>query len=315
MRTIMYSYSSRRQRGFSLIEIMVAMVLGIVILLAVSEVFINNSRTRGEIEKTGRQIENGAYALSLLTDELRNAGYLGEAGVQPAPGALPPLCPTAAADIQNALGVPVQGALGSGTNCSAPKTGTDYIAVRRASTCAAGSANCAAVNGDFHLQVSACSTASPGAVNLALAATGLSYKKRDCTTVAPIYRLLSRVYYVTADDVLTRTELSGSSYSVTSPMVDGIEMIQFEYGLDTSGDGQVDAFLASPTDPQWPDVVAVRVWLVARNLQATNGYTDNNTYQLGSSAYTVPTAMKGFKRQVYSTTVNLPNVSGRREVP
>jgi type IV pilus assembly protein PilW len=220
-----------------------------------------------------------------------------------------------ASDIQNALSVPVQGELGSGANCSASKAGSDFIATRRASTCAAGSANCAPVNSDFHLQVSACSTSSAGTLNLALAASGLNAKKRDCTTAAPIYRLVSRVYYVTADDVLTRKELSGSSYSVTTPLVDGIEMMQFEYGLDTSGDGQVDSFSANPAGLQWSDVVAVRVWLVARNLAATNDYTDSNTYQLGSTAYSVPTALKGFKRQVYTTTVNLPNVSGRRQIP
>lgn len=315
MRTAMYSCPCQRQRGFSLIELMVAMVLGIVILLAVAEIFINNSRTRGEIEKTGRQIENGSYAISLLTDELRNAGYLGEAGAQPAPAALPPLCPAAVSDIQDALGVPVQGALGSGVNCTAPKSGSDFIAIRRASTCSVGSANCAPVNGDFHLQVSACSTESAGAVKLALAATGLNYKKRDCTSAAPIYRFLSRVYYVTNDDVLTRKELSASSYNVTSPLVDGIEMMRFEYGLDTDNNGQVDLFLAAPSAGQWSNVVAVRVWLVARNLEATNGYTDGNTYQLGSSEYSVPATLKGFKRQVYSTTVNLPNISGPREVP
>lgn len=313
MRSVMLSCTYQRQRGFSLIEIMVALVLGIVILLAVSEVFVNNSRTRGEIEKTGRQIENGAYALSLLADELRNAGYVGEAGAQPAPVALPPLCPTAIADIEDALGVPVQGALGSGANCAAPKTNSDFIAIRRASTCAVGSPNCAAVNSDVHLQVSACSSASSGTVYLAFSATGLAYKRRDCVSTAPIYRLLSRVYYVTDQDVLTRKELSGSIYGGPSPLVDGIEMMQFEYGLDTSGDGQIDAFSSSPADTEWPDVVAVRVWLVARNLEATSGYTDTSTYQLGSTGYSVPASLRGFKRQVYSTTVNLPNVSGRRE--
>lgn len=315
MRSVMRPSAYPRQRGFSLVEIMVALVLGVVILLAVSEVFVNNSRTRGEVEKTGRQIENGAYALSLLADELRNAGYLGEAGAQTAPVALPPLCPTDIAGIRDALAVPVQGALSSGsdTNCAASKSGSDFIAIRRASTCAVGSANCAAVNSDVHLQVSACSSASSGTIYLALSATGLTYKRRDCSTVAPIYRVLSRVYYITDADVLTRTELSGTSYSVTSPLVDGIEMMQFEYGLDTSGDGQVDAFSSTPDGTDWPDVVAVRVWLVARNLEATNGYTDPNTYQLGSTTYSVPAAWKGFKRQVYSTTVNLPNVSGRRE--
>ena len=45
--------------GFSLVEMMVAMTIGVLILLAVSEVFINNNRSFTELEKTSRQIENG----------------------------------------------------------------------------------------------------------------------------------------------------------------------------------------------------------------------------------------------------------------
>lgn len=313
MKVFRFSCAGQRQRGISLVEIMVAMVLGVVILLAMSEVFVNNSRTRGEIEKTGRQIENGSFALSLLADELRNAGFWGEAGAQDVPATLPEVCPTDMADVQSALGVPVQGA---GIACATSKSGSDFIAIRRASTCSVGSAGCAAFQADdVYLQVSACNSVSPGEVLLATAIGDLTYTQRDCTALAPIYKLYSRLYYVTEDDVLTRKELSDSTYTLTSSLVDGIERLHFEYGLDTSGDGAVDSFSSSPSDVQWSDVVAVRIWLVARNLDQTAGYTDGRSYKLGSEDYTVPNDLQGYKRQVYSTTVNLRNVSGRREVP
>lgn len=315
------SMNSRRlgvpgfQRGFSLVEIMVAMVLGIVILLAVSEVFISNSRTRGEIEKTGRQIENGIYALGLMEDELANAGFWGEAGAQPVSATLPPLCPTTETDLIDAMGYPVQGEL-SGTSCANSKTGSDFIAVRRASTCAAGVSGCAALlAGSFHLQVAACQSESPGAVLLKSNSAQLTYRQRNCTTAAPIYRFLSRVYYVNASDELVRTQLDGSVYSAATALVDGIEIMRFEYGIDTDGDSEVDVFTATPTTAQWSDVVAVKVSLIARNLEATAGYDDTRTYTIAGASYTVPTAVRSFKRQLYSTTVHLRNVAGRREQP
>lgn len=305
-----------RQRGFTLVEIMVAMVLGIVILLAVSEIFVSNSRTRGEIEKTGRQIENGIYALRMMEDELANAGYWGEAGAQPVSASLPPLCPTTAAELTNAMGYPVQGAADSGTDCEDSKAGSSFIALRRASTCAAGTTGCALFSsGNFHIQVSACKDVSAGSVLLKSAAADLTFTQRNCTTPAPIYRLFSRVYYVNDNDVLVRTELAGGNYSTVTPLVDGIEIMRFEYGLDTDGDGQIDEFKAAPTAAQWSDVVAVKVLLIARNPEPTMGYVDARTYTLAGVGYVVPEALRGFKRQLYATTVHLRNVAGRRELP
>lgn len=299
-------------RGFSLIEVMVAMVIGILILLAVSQVFISNSRTSLDIDRTGRQIENGVYALQVLEDELTNAGFWGEASAQ-AVGALPPLCPATAAELTLAMGYPVQGVL-SGVNCSAAKAGSSFIAIRRASTCAVGAAGCAAANADFHIQVSACQSETPGEVDIAAGVVALIATQRDCTALAPRYRLLSRVYYVDDNDVLTRVELTGGAY-VATPLVDGIENIRFEYGLDNTGDGQVDDFTTAPAAADWPDVVVVKVSLVARNIEPTLGYVDARVYSVGGANYAVPADLQNYKRQVYSTTVHLRNVSGRREQP
>jgi len=311
---MIYRYISiTRQQGFSLVEIMIAMVLGIVILLVVSEVFINNSFTRNEVEKSGRQIENGTYALRLLEDELTNAGYWGEAGAQSV-ASLPPLCPTAAADISAAMGYPVQGEAASGSNCADSKDGSAFLAIRRASTCAIGSAGCAAANSNFHLQVSACQSESPGTVRLSTNIDGdLVLKKRDCETPAPVYRFFSRVFYVNDDDILMRAELADGSYNTVTSLVDDIEVMRFEYGLDTDKDAQVDQYTSTPSGVEWADVIAVKVSLIARNPQATPGYTDKRTYTVAGTEYEVPDEYRAFKRQFYSTTVYLPNVAGRRE--
>jgi type IV pilus assembly protein PilW len=209
----------------------------------------------------------------------------------------------------------VQGELGSGLDCSDAKAGSSFIAVRRASTCAVGDAGCAPASANFHIQVSSCQSESPGVVGLAADTGALDVTQRDCSTLAPIYRLLSRVYYVNDADVLSRAELSGGDYSSVTSLVEGIELVRFEYGLDTSGDGQVDVFTITPVGTQWADVTAVKVSLVARNIQPTLGYVDAKTYIVGGAGYVVPAGLQRHKRQVYSTTVHLRNVAGRREVP
>lgn len=64
-----------RQRGLSLIELMVAMLIGLFLILGVTQIFISNQRSylfqQGQL---GNQ-ENGRFALALLSQELLKAGY------------------------------------------------------------------------------------------------------------------------------------------------------------------------------------------------------------------------------------------------
>ncbi|WP_062378762.1 prepilin-type N-terminal cleavage/methylation domain-containing protein [Pseudomonas abietaniphila] len=65
----------RQQRGLSLIELMVAMLIGLILILGVTQIFINNQTTylfqQGQV---GNQ-ENGRFSLALLNQELSKAGY------------------------------------------------------------------------------------------------------------------------------------------------------------------------------------------------------------------------------------------------
>lgn len=66
---------NNRQRGLSLIELMVAMLIGLFLMLGVTQIFINNQKSylfqQGQI---GNQ-ENGRFTLALLSQELLKAGY------------------------------------------------------------------------------------------------------------------------------------------------------------------------------------------------------------------------------------------------
>jgi type IV pilus assembly protein PilW len=62
------------------------------------------------------------------------------------------------------------------------------------------------------------------------------------------------------------------------------------------------------------NVTAVRIYVLARSREPTQGYTDTKRYSLGAGTTLGPYG-DGFKRHVYTTTVRLPNISGRRERP
>lgn len=331
---VLHGASRHNARGFTLVEFMVAMALGLVIMLAVSEIFVNNSQTRREIEQGSRQIENGRFALQLLTDEISNAGFFGESTGHVPGATAPAVCLVSEADVRLSMALPVSG--GADVSYSdAPdclkksdeavkdfKDGGSYLAIRRASTCAVGTTGCDLFKaGSHHLQVAACQTNDTsltahgvGHVVLSTVAADMNALTRTCSTSdkAPVYRYLSHIYYVTRADVLARAELEGNSYSRVS-LVEGIERLYFEYGLDGDGDGVADEYVRSVDSADWADwadVVAVRVILLARTLEATPGYVDGNTYELPDGDYEPG---DGFKRQLYSTVVRVNNVAGRRE--
>jgi type IV pilus assembly protein PilW len=110
--------------------------------------------------------------------------------------------------------------------------------------------------------------------------------------------------------------VTGGAAAFSSPptrLVEGIENLQLDYGLDSDNDGAPDSYTTAPTATDWANVMAIRVNLLARNNTTTPGYSDTNTYSLGLTSVTVPTQNQAYKRHAFSELVRLINPSGRRE--
>ena len=66
-----------RQAGFSLVELMIAMVMGLLIVLALATLLINVNRNNTELSRNNSVIENGRFTLQLLETDLSHAGFWG----------------------------------------------------------------------------------------------------------------------------------------------------------------------------------------------------------------------------------------------
>ena len=64
-------------RGFSLVEVMVALVIGLIITAAVVKIFTMSKATYGLEEGLARVQENGRFAIEFLSHDIRMAGYSG----------------------------------------------------------------------------------------------------------------------------------------------------------------------------------------------------------------------------------------------
>jgi len=236
---------------------------------------------------------------------------------------------------------------------------TDILVVRHADTCEAGVGTCDADEADrLYLQSSRCTSEMAAGNRVVFDNQAASFTLRrniNCPAVAPAVdlparkrRYVSSIYYVrnfafsSGDGIPTLMRasfgLSGTTpaYLAAQPMIEGIEALRFEYGLDNvganglpvnydsatgavnRGDGVPDEYITCPRNPTTPcthwdffHTVAVRVHVLSRNLEPTPGHTDTKRYQLAGQTY--GPYNDNVVRHVYSTTVRLSNPAGRRE--
>jgi type IV pilus assembly protein PilW len=316
--------------GVSLIELMISLVLGLMVLAALVTVFANTSASRNELERSSRQIENGRFAMEILSDELRLAGFYGELDLKTMTATvLPNPCSLVIGDWRDAMPIHVygydNGASVPGCIPADLKANTDVLVVRRTSSCEAGVGGCAAaVAGQPYLQVSKCATEqviTPFVLGLSGTAA-FTLKMKDCTTVAGLRRYLVDIYYVSNDNgsgqpvpTLKMMSFDGAAFTVT-PLVEGIEWLNIEYGIDNDGDGAPDVYTTAPvTVADWASVMTARINLLARNIETSPNYTDSKTYSLGLDAGgAVITVAPGdaYRRHVYTGLVRVVNAAERR---
>jgi type IV pilus assembly protein PilW len=197
---------TRFQSGFSLIELMIGILLGLIVLGALTTFFVNTSANRHEIERTSRQIENGRFAIDALRSEVHLAGFYAELQQPGAPWQMPDPCLTDLASMGLVLGPPVQIPLpisGYASDAAIPAClanylkGTDVLVVRRLNTETTPVA--AAAAGQFYFQPSRCqtdSTLKPWWFDTGANAANFDLRPVNCTGLQPLYRFRVEVFYI-----------------------------------------------------------------------------------------------------------------------
>lgn len=364
-------FIARRQAGLSLVELLVALTIGLLLLAGLTLIFVNSSEANRELQKTAQQIENGRYATDLLSQELHHAGFYGHFHELPAPPTgSPDPCETASAtNLYNALPFAVQGYRApnlttipdvTSSTCDDKglltaanlRPGSDVLVVRRASTTVVAPTD-STVAGEVYIQATGTQAEiqfGNGAVlgnNKANGAASTLFT--NAGNPAPVRKYRVHVYFVApcsvgtgangvcraGDDnipTLKRLELGsvgGATTMTIVPLVEGIEYLKIEYGVDNvpgtadpmtglPGDATVDSFTPTPAD--WSQVIAAKVYVLARNTQGTSGHVDDKSYLLGpapgvAGATLVSPPNDNFRRHVYAAAVRLMNPAGRREIP
>ena len=322
--------SPRGQSGFGLVELMIAMTLGLVLLGGIGYVYIGSRGAFRTTDNLSRLQENARYALDMMSRDIRMAGYVGCGNMSSivvhtiANPPVPPMTPgnaligydggtgwTNPSTVTPVAGpdvLSIMGAFSSGVNL------TGNLAPQNANVQINGNpdgfqagdvlviTNC--VNADV-VKATTVSTGSGTIVTIAHSnSSNTGNRIGTYGADAFVMRMNQYSYFIGTNPAgnrsLYRVGLSGNA----EERVENVWDMQFRYGLDTNNDGVVDTYSYAPGN--WAQVLSVKVSLLMRspddNLSTS---TQSVTFDNGTTGtFTAPDRRL---YQVYSATVGVRN--------
>jgi len=331
---------NKKQKGLTLVELMVAMVLSIVLVGGVSQTYLSTKQTYRLTEAQSRIQENGRFALYTLTKDIRMADFWGcLTGVPPtnrlnyiAGGAYDysdGVDGTNDDGLNGSDSITLGGAFDNGINVTvdpggasvkvSDNSGLEENDIVLVSDCLVGDifqitndpATGSAAGKDELVHNTGVVSAGPGN-----ASDNLNRDPEPYGTDAKVYEVGNRTYFIKAgasgepglhvtDNTLEATLIaSGASPSLaTLELVEGVENMQILYGVDTDGDYTPNYYVHAGTVPDMEQVVSVKVSLLLHSME--NNVTSNNlTVNYNGGTSTIANRRLG---RVFSATITIRN--------
>ncbi|MDX1454747.1 MAG: PilW family protein [Gammaproteobacteria bacterium] len=332
---------ARHHRGFSLIELMISMSIGIIMLGALTAVYIENKRVLNNVEGIARVQENARIAIEFMSHDAQLAGFYGKTSfaglIQGSLSSADPLPATGSdcgtqwyTDLEQSLWV-VNNANPFAASCIPAanyQTGTDMLVVRHAKALRQGATR-QSPDSSSPITLPIPSEISTGTVFLRTSSSAgtLWRAGMDPPPASPSgsiedRELVTRIYYirpwmVAASETpqvptLVYEELGrfgGEPAMRATALVPGVEQMQIQLGLDTDGDGAVDLYRASEStarasaiNPE--QILAIRIWLLLRE-DDSRGFEPRRSYTMGDTLFTPPD--DGLERFLVTRTIAVRN--------
>ena len=333
--------------GLSLIELMIALLVGLILVGGVITLFIETSANIKKTEQVSALSSEGQFALSIMAHDIALAGFWGHAfdpdGIDFDPTVFNNSSPgsTIGTDCgavvnRSVNGIAAQnlawaydiragtalaqyddadGALSGTFPCLADVVAdTDVLAIRRVSggSITAGTGDTNRVYLRANNDEGGLYKDDGGTAPTLASITGLGGAAVDWEYRPMVYFI--RDYARAAGDgipTLCHKVLQGGDPPtfVSECLAEGVEDMQLEFGIDTDVDGVVNYFDPDPTAAELAQTSAVRVHLLVRSTRRHGRFDNDNTYVLGDKTVTVN---DNFFREVYSQTVPVRNPTRER---
>lgn len=275
------------QRGFTLIEVMISLVLGLFILSGVMFTYISMKATTKTTLEIGELQESGRIAMDILKDDIELAGFWGTyyGDTLGSDVSIPAFPSEDCENGTNSGSFPnhqdvnfiflqsIKATQENMFNCIKDAlVGSDILQIKRLSGRSITIAESKA-NKYYFISTYVTGTITPGtAANINL-----------LTDNASLWGYNHHTYYITSETysqgsksinvpTLKRKKLSTSGIS-DETIMEGIENIRFLYGVDINGDNRVDTYRnetqmqANAWDTSIAPILTVQVFLLVRSLE------------------------------------------------
>jgi len=320
-----------RQRGLSLVELMVAMALSLLLMLGVIQIFLSSKQTYSTNSALSRVQESGRFAMEFLTQDIRNTGYKGQCIGEPLNHGVTNILWRLDDPIKGWNNITTKPAHLSGS----PVNGTDVVLIKFAAGPGGLAANTSNLANNDTISLGAnASGVSKYAITLVSDAlscdlfqntaesnvTSVSKSSstdwtHNYTSETEVLALQNATYYIRANsgrpNSLVRERLSTSTTApqwVTEELVEGVQDMQILYGI-AGANRQVNDYVTANNVTAWENVVAVRIDLLVVSAD-TNVVPEDQVIVFGVKPDGTPNPITiGNRRlaQVFSTTVGIRN--------
>ena len=319
-------------RGFTLVEWLVAMLLGLFLLAGVFTVFVMSRSSSEDAFDQSELQENGRLAIRLISQDIKWAGFFGAyTGQSTQVGSSLSL---SAGSIVPASGDCLdERSVGSLPSNAGPIRG---LWVSRVST-TKGLAGFACIlaadrveNSDVISIKRLVGRPIPASEGLDTNRFYMAANSQEARIIkgsetrplfganneSQIWEYQHYIYYLSQEDgvpVLRKRYLTvnGGSALIGGAMAEGVEHMVLMYGVDDSliPDGRIDRYISTDqmTTQRWNEgrVLGARLFLLIRAARESSRYKNNNSYQLGN--ITVDGGGDGYRRLLLESSIALRN--------
>ncbi|MCN4143930.1 MAG: PilW family protein [Thiohalomonas sp.] len=333
----MIQANKKKQFGLTLIELMVAVTIGMIVMAGVMQIYLSNKQTYRTTEALSRLQENGRFSSHFLLKDIRMSGYQGcKSRVTAATKISDPGPASNLFDINGAVsGVDNSDGNedmdGDGTDDTAVLAGTDVIHIQFGGSCDAmltgnmspNNANikitwpnsCGLDAGDFFM-ITDCEAADIAKVTNNPNQSGTSQTLTHGGSVniippklsklysagAKIFSLKSVSYYVALNAnnipaLMRRNNATGA----TEELVESVDYLQFDYGEDTDGSGVANYYVSAGSIVNMEDIVSVRMTVRVRTSD------DNISQSAKTVTYNGGNVTDKRIRHTFSSTIAIRN--------
>lgn len=309
-------------RGFTLVELLISLTLGLVLMTFFIGTLFATQQSNRQTQQLVQLQHNSQMLLSLFQAELTNLMFFAGhslADVAAATHQLPAVVGDCVAEPDTGS-FPVAGQpylslyaelvqQNNHPDClSQPKPGAEFLQYKRI----VGSSLSATQmrSNRFYLETSASDCRF------------VSSSSADLLPDASYWPFVHQVFYISEQKhqgdtipVLMRKRLirnaAGQSVMATDSIMDGVERMHFEFGLDANLDGQVDFYLSTVQmqAEHWQQhkhrIINIKFYLLLRSLDEDFSYQNSQLYQMGQQWFKAPS--DPFRRLLVSSSVAFSN--------